>query len=158
VPEIIDVLDQREPGSHRESLDSGVHEEPDAPLPQQQHDDGRLERLLRGGRHVANEQRQVHTGEIDQPRVNRQARERHAGARANRAEHRADPHELVAVHQLQQHEEQQDGDERDDDVHRRILSESISSRCGAKPRSSATAAPNDSVMSWFESTLNRMSN
>ena len=65
------------------------------------------------------------------------------------------PHQLEAVHQLQQQQEQQHRNERDADAHRRILSEIIASRRGAKRSSSATAAPNDSVMSWFESTFSR---
>src|SRR4029453_19171381 len=94
---------------------------------------------------------------IDHPRMNGQTQDSHQRAGGNGLEHRSEPHQLEAVHQLQQREHQQHRQERDDDAHRSTLSEIMASRRGRCWSSNSSAPPNDNVMSWFESTVNRMS-
>ena len=108
VSQVVDVLDEREASADAEPEHGGVHEEADPTLPQDGRDKARLERLLGDRRDVAREHR------TSSGRTRQSARHGRSGrgwlpsapaAMADRTER--DPHQLEAVHQLQEREQQQ---------------------------------------------------
>ncbi len=128
--QVVGVLDERETGADRESVNRGVDGEPDAVAANQVDDEQALDRLLRRRREVARERRVTDVERVDQPPVYEQAGDGGRAAGQDRADDDAQRHELVAVQHHEHGEEDENRHEADRNAKQlahRIFSETMTS-------------------------------